>query len=250
MSKRVTTTFALILLAAVLLAPAKRPAFKVLVGLSRAKDHLKMMAAAKPFLEKMAAENNFEVTITDDTSVINDKALKQYSVFVQLQLASFDMSYAQQEALQKFIERGNGWVGIHAGGLAGSMFKFEKRKYWQWFEDFVGTGYSPHPAFQQGTLVIEDKNHPVTRGLPDRFEIADEWYEFERNPRPQVHVLATADESTYQQKKPMGDHPMVWVNEQYKKMVYIAIGHAPELCSDKNFETLVRNAILWAGDKK
>jgi len=62
-------------------------------------------------------------------------------------------------------------------------------------------------------------------------------------------VLAHADESTYKQNKPMGDHPMIWINENYRRMVYIAIGHDPYLCSDRNYEILIRNAILWAASR-
>src|SRR6266850_7124553 len=77
-------------------AMAQRPAFKALVVLSKAKDHIRMMTCAQPFLEKIAAENNFQVEISDDTSRINAANLKQYKVFVMLQLAPFDMSASQQ----------------------------------------------------------------------------------------------------------------------------------------------------------
>jgi len=237
-------------LAAMLLgwtAMAQRPAFNALVVVSKAKDHIRMMSCAKPFLEKIAAENHFEVEVTDDSSRINTANLTQYKVFVMLQLAPFDMSYAQQDALQKFVEQGNGWVGIHAAGLTGKMFVKPERRYWQWFEDFMGgISYSPHPKFQKGTVIVEDRNHPVTKNLPEKFEISDEWYEFDKSPRPNVHVLALADESTYQQNKPMGNHPIVWTNEHYHRMIYIGIGHDASLCSDRNFEVLVRDAILWA----
>ncbi len=237
-------------LAAMLLvwtAMAQRPAFKALVVVSKAKDHIRMMSCAKPFLEKIAAESHFEVEVTDDSSRINTANLTQYKVFVMLQLAPFDMSYAQQDALQKFVEQGNGWVGIHAAGLTGKMFVKPERRYWQWFEDFMGgISYSPHPKFQKGTVIVEDRNHPVTKNLPEKFEISDEWYEFDKSPRPNVHVLALADESTYQQNKPMGNHPIVWTNEHYHRMIYIGIGHDASLCSDRNFEVLVRDAILWA----
>jgi len=82
------------------------------------------------------------------------------------------------------------------------------------------------------------------------FVVSDEWYEFNESPRPRVHVLAHADESTYRQNKPMGDHPMVWINENYRRMVYIAIGHDASLCVNRDFEVLVRDAILWAGSQK
>ena len=227
-----------------------KPLFHVLVIASKAKHHLEMIASARPFLEKMASENNFEVKISDDTSMINDDNLRKYEVFIMLQLAPFDMSASQQSALQRFVEKGKGWVGIHAAGLPGKSFVKPEKVYWQWFEDFMGgVCYSPHPKFQKGTLVIEDKNHPVTKNLPERFEVSDEWYEFDKSPRPNVHVLAVADESTYVQNKPMGDHPIIWINEKFHRMIYVGIGHDAYLCGDKNYKILILNAIRWASEK-
>lgn len=235
----------------ILLSFHRKPKFKALVVASRAKDHLKMIAAAGPFFEKMATENNFDLEFTDDTSEVNEVNLMQYKVFIQLHLAPFDMSSAQQSALQQYIENGGGWVGIHAAGLTGDMFKSSKRVYWQWFEDFMGgIAYSPHPKFQKGTFVIEDRKHPATKHLPKRIEVSDEWYEFNKSPRGKVRILATADESTYTQNKPMGDHPIIWCNEKYPRTIYIGIGHDASLCENKDYTTLVRDAVLWAGAKK
>ena len=234
-----------------LLSVTKPSKFKVFVIVSTAKDHVKMIAAARPFLEKMAADNHFLIDITADTGKINDANLANYQVFVQLHEAPFDMSYSQQAAIQKFIEQGKGWVGIHAAGLTGKDFLAPQTKYWQWFEDYMGgVTYSPHPAFQKGTVIIEDHNHPVIKNLPDRFEVADEWYEFNKSPRANVKVLGSADESSYRQNKPMDDHPIIWTNEKFDRMIYIGIGHDASLCSDKNFTILVRDAILWAASGK
>ncbi|HMG09362.1 MAG TPA: ThuA domain-containing protein, partial [Mucilaginibacter sp.] len=112
--------------------------FRVLAVTSRSNDHEKMMTAAKPFFEKLAKENHFDIDITDDTSKINEVNLKNYQVFVMLQLAPFDMSYNQQDALQRFVEQGKGWVGIHAAGLTGTEFLAPNTKYWQWFENLMG----------------------------------------------------------------------------------------------------------------
>jgi len=164
-----------------------------------------------------------------------------------LHLAPFEMTSPQQAALQDFIESGKGWVGIHAAGLGGKQFVGSNNRYWQWFEEFLGgVTYSPHPAYQQGTVLVEDRRHPATQNLPAQFEISDEWYEFNGNPRDQAHVLATADEATYQQNKPMGDHPIVWTNERYRRAIYIAIGHDPSSLTNEAYCTLLRDAILWA----
>lgn len=229
---------------------AQQPTFRVLVVVSLAKDHVRMIDSAKGYLEKMAAMNHFQLDFTRDSSQINDSNLAKYQVFIPLHLAPFDMSYAQQAAVEKFAEQGGGWVGIHAAGLTGKRFLRPGMIYWQWFEDFMGgISYSPHPAFQKGRLIIEDRNHPATRNLPQSFELSDEWYEFDKSPRPNVHVLASADESSYHQNRPMGDHPLIWVNEKYRRMIFIGIGHDPSVWTLPEFETLIRDAILWAASK-
>ena len=227
---------------------AQRKSFKVLAVASADPDHDPMIKKAKGFLEKIASENNFEVDFTRDGTTINDENLSHYRVFVQLHLAPFDMTQSQQMALQHFISRGNGWVGVHAAGLTGKQFPGPGTPYWQWFEKLMGgIVYSPHPAKQTGVLEVEDRTHPVMKNLPASFSILDEWYEFDKSPRPNVHVLATAKESTYKQVMPMGDHPMIWTNPNYDRAIYIGIGHDVSACDDPNFTILIRDAILWAG---
>jgi uncharacterized protein len=226
------------------------PAFKVLVVASSDHDHEAMIAKAQPFLEALAAENHFALDFTKDTGQIDEANLAKYQVFIQFHLAPFNMSASQQKALQKFIEDGHGWIGIHAAGLTGKQFLAPGTPYWQWFQDLMGDiVYSPHPAIQNGSVVLEDRRHPVTRNLPASFEVRDEWYEFDRSPRPHVRVLARADESTYQPNKPMGDHPMIWTNETYRRALYVGIGHDPTICSDPRFAVLMRDAILWAAGR-
>jgi type 1 glutamine amidotransferase len=226
---------------------SREPAFKVLVVASSDHDHEAMIAQAEPFLVALAAENRFVLDFTRDAAQINEENLARYQVFVQLHLAPFNMSAPQQKALQKFIEEGHGWIGIHAAGLTGKQFLARGTPYWQWFQDLMGDiVYSPHPAIQTGSVVLEDRKHPVTRNLPASFEVRDEWYEFDQSPRPHVHVLARADESTYKPNKPMEDHPIIWTNEKYRRALYIGIGHDPAVCNDPTFAILMRDAILWA----
>lgn len=101
-----------------------------------------------------------------------------------------------------------------------------------------------------GLVNVEDANHPVMKDVPPRFIVTDdEWYTFDKDPRPNVHVLATVDESTYQPSSniKMGDHPVVWINENVKaRNVYFLMGHHANLLKNDAFKTMVANAILWA----
>jgi uncharacterized protein len=222
-------------------------AFNVLVVGTTAKDHIAMCEAARPFFAELAKNNGFSVDFTYDAAQISEENLARYAVFVMLHLAPFDMTTPQQQALQAFIESGKGWVGVHAAGLAGAQFVGKGAPYWQWFEDLLGgVTYSPHPAYQQGTVLVEDRTHPATRSLPESFSMGDEWYEFSESPRGRVRVLASADETSYRQNKPMGDHPVIWTNEQYRRAIYIAVGHDGAALTNPAYAALLRDSILWA----
>jgi hypothetical protein len=94
---------------------------------------------------------------------------------------------------------------------------------------------------------MEDRTHPATKNLPATWQVWDEWYEFNKSPRPNVRVLGRADESTYSPAKPMGDHPMIWTNEKYSRMIYICVGHDSSVCGNPNWVTLFHDAVMWAG---
>jgi len=151
---------------------------KVLVIGAVDKYHSPMVKAAEPFFKKLATQNNIDIDLTRDTSVLTEENLAKYQVLIQLHVAPFDLSPQHQYAIQQFISKGKGWIGVHAAGLTGKEFLKPNQPYWQWFEQLMGNVlYSPHPPLQQGTVLVEDHNHPVTKNLPASFSIKDEWYE-------------------------------------------------------------------------
>jgi type 1 glutamine amidotransferase len=224
---------------------------KVLVIGAVDKYHSPMVKAAEPFFKKLATQNNIDIDLTRDTSVLTEENLAKYQVLIQLHVAPFDLSPQHQYAIQQFISKGNGWIGVHAAGLTGKEFLKPNQPYWQWFEQLMGNVlYSPHPPLQQGTVLVEDHNHPVTKNLPASFSIKDEWYEFDKSARQNnMHILATADEKTYKPAKPMGDHPVIWINPDYDRVLYIGIGHDTSVCANTSFGILMRDAIFWAASK-
>ena len=216
---------------------------RVIVLGAKDKYHSPMVGKAGAMFDDIAATNNFDVHFTTDTSEINALSLAKYQVFVQLHLAPFDLSPAQQFAIQQFIQQGKGWVGIHAAGLIGSRFEKQNSYYWQWYDDLLGgASYTPHPPLQKGSIIVENKTHPVMQGLPSQFSLIDEWYEFDQAPRGAV-VLAVADEKTYKPNKPMGYHPAVWINPKFDRVIYISVGHDSTSCANKNYRMLLVNRL-------
>jgi type 1 glutamine amidotransferase len=229
-------------------SPSKK--VKVFVIGSMDKYHTPMVKKSMPMFKKMAEDNNFEIHFTRDTSELTALNLAKYQVVIQLSIAYFDFSHSQQFAIQQFINSGKGWIGIHGAGLTGKLFAAKDGRDWKWYWHLLGDAYyTPHPPLQDGVVKVENKEHPVTKNLPQNFGLRDEWYEFENAPS-NVNVLAVADESTYKPKKPMGHHPVIWTNPDYNRVLYISVGHDSTSCDNESYKTLLRDAIKWAaGDK-
>lgn len=229
------------------LARAAAP-FKVFMIASTAPDHLEMTAMARTALAQMGPANNFTVDFTTDPTLINDAKLADYQVFLQMHLAPFEINLEQRAALEHFVQQGKGWVGVHGAGLI-IPSSYVKRNYpdWTFYSTLLGgIVWLVHPALQNGTVIVEDRTHPATKNLPATFSIRDEWYEWDKNPRPNVHVLGRADESTYQQVKPQGDHPIIWTCPAFQRAIYIGIGHDASDWNNTAFTTLIRDSLLWA----
>jgi type 1 glutamine amidotransferase len=222
--------------------------FKIFMIASTAPDHLEMTAAARTALAQLGPANGFTVDFTTDPTLINDANLAQYQVFLQMHLAPFEINLDQRGPLERFVQSGKGWVGVHGAGLI-IPSSYVKRNYpnWDFYSTLLGgIVWVTHPALQNGTVIIEDRAQPMTKNLPATFTIRDEWYEWDANPRTKVHVLGDADEKTYQQVKPQGDHPMIWTCPAFQRAIYIGIGHDASDWNNNNFSMLIRDSLLWA----
>jgi len=228
---------------------AQSPKYRVLVLAERGGYHEGFVAAALDWLDKLAAEKGFEFTVVNNTSLINEAYLSKYKVFMQLNYPPYMWTDQAKAAFVKYIEEGQGgWVGFHHASLLG---EFDGYPMWDWFSGFMGgIRYKNYIAATTSAKVnVEESQHPVMKGVSSSFVIPDdEWYTFNKNPRPNVHVLASVDESTYTIATDikMGDHPVIWVNEKVKaRNVYFLMGHHAHLLNSSEFKTMVTNAILW-----
>ncbi len=233
---------------------AKRTKFKALVLYENGGHHLAFSQAAKPWLNKLAIDSSFTIDYIENTQKINEAFLKQYQVFIQLDYPPYTWSEESMKAFEKYMSSGKGgWIGLHHATLLG---EFDGYPMWKWFSDFMGgIKFENYIAtFANAKVNVEDKLHPVMKGIPTDFLInKEEWYTYNKSPRENVHILASVDENTYQpdSKIKMGDHPVVWTNDHFKsRNVYIFMGHAPELFENEAYTTLLRNSIFWAANKK
>jgi uncharacterized protein len=213
-------------------------------------DHQRFVDAAKLYLDKLAAENDFEVDYITGTEGINGDFLARYKLFIQLNYPPYRWAPVAKQAFVAYITQGKGgWIGFHHASLLG---EFDGYPMDPWFSEFLGGIRFTHyiPDFAKATVKVEDPSSPLAKGLPSSFVIEkEEWYTWSKSPRPNVRVLAAVDESSYVPNsmiKMGGDHPVVWSNPHYKaRNVYIFMGHHAGLFDDANFVQLFRNAIFW-----
>ncbi len=219
-----------------------KPDFKVLVLTERGGQHEGFVVAALKWLDNFAQQNKCEITVVNNTDKINDNYLNNYQVFIQLNYPPYNWTDVAKTAFIKYINQGlGGWVGFHHATLLG---EFDGFSMWQWFSGFMGDiRYKNYiAAMANGSVCVEDATHPVMKDIPPVFTIPnDEWYIYDKSPRPNVHVLAHVDEASYQPASniTMGDHPVIWTNEKVKaRNVYFQMGHHPTLFTSTEFKTL------------
>ncbi|MFC4627620.1 ThuA domain-containing protein [Promicromonospora alba] len=171
--------------------------------------HEEAITQGTPVLEAAFAEAGIESDHTEDPTVFNDADLAQYDALVMFQASGDPWNAEQKAAMERYQQAGGGIVAIHnATDMRGS---------YAWWDEMIGSLMPGHAATGSspglpGTVRVEDRKHPSTKHLPQRWDRADEWYNFSTNVRGDAHVLATMDESTYDPGgNAMGyDHPISW----------------------------------------
>ena len=156
------------------------------------------------------------------------------------------LSEQQRRDLLSFIkEDGKGFVGAHTGDDA----------YFQWpeFGEMIGGYFDQHPwGVFDAPIIVEDRNFPATRHLPERFTIKDEIYQHKNWSRDKVHVLARLDASKLDFTKPNihredKDFAVAWAKMYGKgRVFYATFGHAAETWDDPRVQTIYLEALKWS----
>ncbi|GAA2654908.1 ThuA domain-containing protein [Streptomyces aculeolatus] len=209
--------------------------------------HDSIPAGIKMF-EELAAEREWELTKSEDSSVFNDEQLAGYDAVVMLQTSGMVWEDdAQRQAMRTYVNNGGGVVAIHNTLDMGIENEFP------WWDELVNGGASmpAHAAGgQEATAKVADRVHPSTRDLPDRWVRTEEWYNFDANPRGDVHVLVTADETTYDPgSEAMGaDHPISWCRDAEGGRVWAtAMGHDAAAYGEAAFRDHIAGGVESAG---
>ncbi|MFI5124316.1 MAG: ThuA domain-containing protein [Chitinophagales bacterium] len=251
-------------------AQTATPAFKVIAFYTERNDlaHISFVHEANHWFPEMAKKYHFTYDSTNNWNNMNPDFLAQYQLVIFLDTRPDTPS--QREAFQHYMEHGGAWMGFHFSGFALTPSDYPQN--WDWYHnEFLGSGSYVSNTWRpvSAILRVEDKNHPVTKDLPETFKSSpSEWYRWSNDLRtnPDIDILLSIDSSSF----PLGTgpklneiwhsgyYPVVWTNKKYK-MVYFNMGHNDidyehktnkELSftfNNKIQDQLILNALFWLG---
>lgn len=201
---------------------------------------------AKRF-EKLLAENDFDVVVSDDMNVFCDE---DYLKTLDLIVPIITMSKITNEQLNPIIEAvasGVGLAGCH-GGMADS---FREAVQWQFM---VGGQWVAHPGADGVKHMINIKkasSSEIIDGIDD-FQVCTEQYYLHIDPA--VSVLATTTYPVvdwYHSTNGCVDVPMMWTKMWgYGRVFYSALGHHDDIFDQYEVRETMLRGMLWAANGK
>ncbi len=188
-------------------------------------------------LRALADEAGFDIVHSEDAALFDDETLGGFRAVAFANTTGDVLDTDQRAAFERFVRDGGGFLGIHSAADTGYD--------WPWYGELVGAWFDSHP---EGLQTTELRFEPG-RELPgvDTWRVTDELYNFRRNPRPDVDVIATVDESLYEGGTMGGDHPIAWCHARLGgRAWYTGLGHDPALYDDPTFRAHLARGLRFA----
>jgi glucose/arabinose dehydrogenase/PKD repeat protein len=213
--------------------------------------HTEAIDQGVPVLQAALTEASIDSVHSEDAGLFTDASLAEYDALIMFQTSGDPWTADQKAALQRYVQAGGGIVAVHnATDMRGS---------YDWWDNLVGTTMPGHANTgtspgQPGTVRVEDRSHPSTAHLDQRWQRADEWYNYDINVRGGAHVLTTMDESTYDPgSNAMGyDHPISWCRPYDGGRSWVTgMGHfGAHYTNEPKFVQHIVGGVEWAAGLK
>jgi type 1 glutamine amidotransferase len=200
----------------------------------------------------MGVKNFFDVVLFENPNGFTDEYVKQFQVIIFLNTTADIFDSAQQKVMERFIQAGSGFVGIHSA----SDTEYD----WDWYTKLVGRMFVIHPVIQTARLNIVDDKFAGLQGFANNKLWTDEWYEFGPEKIQGLNYILAVDENSYNAKVQWGTkkgegmgkfHPIAWYhNYDGGRSFYTALGHLPTVFSNDAFLNHLYAGIFWAATGK
>ena len=187
--------------------------------------------------QALGASEQIDVRLADDVEILGTDLVFDYDVLM-LNFKNYDPLKREQAAqanLLRFVREGGGLMYFHFTGGA-----FED---WPEYQQIAGRVWNPelrgHDPYQEFTVQITQKDHPVMSGVGD-FKITDELYTCLDGER-EIDVLAEAKSSVDGKM-----YPIAFVfTEGEGRAFHTVLGHDGKAFNAPELTTMLQNAALW-----
>lgn len=197
-------------------------------------------------IEELGAANGYKVTLTHKAeSHLTPQGLRNYDVVIFYTTGELPLTDAQKTGFLNFIKSGKGFVGIHSA--TDTFYK------WPEYGEMIGGYFDGHPWTQNDTVTIKahDRANPLTSHWEESFKLQEEIYQYKEFNKANVTVTMSLDTAGTDMTKrgiKAKEFPLTWFRNYGKgRVFYTALGHRPEVWRDQRFQTMIVNAIKWAG---
>jgi putative membrane-bound dehydrogenase-like protein len=206
----------------------------LLVGGGSSHDFVKFFGATdKGFLGSITGWVDFTQNANGVPAIMKDLDVLVWS-------ANQPIANETAKALTEWVNAGKPLVLLHPGTW------YLWKNFPEWNSVIAGGGARGHDNYGEFEVSIENRAHPVTAGVTDRFKITDELYNFIPDPKgTPIEVLASATSP-----KSGNTFPQVFIVKHPKaRIVGITLGHDAKAHDLPEFQKLLKQAILWAAGK-
>lgn len=144
-------------------------------------------------------------------------------------------------AVLNWIAEGHGFAGMHS---ASDTYHDEPG-----YIDMLGNEFVTHGDQAAVEAAVENRSHPASSPLGERFRIFDEIYKFARNNRSSVTMLLSLDrhpaDGLPEAGQP-GDLPLAWTKSYGRgRVFYTALGHREDVWQNSLYQQHILGGIRW-----
>jgi len=220
--------------------PARAPAHLLVVTVTKGYHHDTVTDLERLVTEVGAETGAFDVDYARTDADLSEKAsaagLARYQGVVFASTTG-DLPLPDRDALLAWIAAGHAFIGIHAATDTFHGFPA--------YLDMIGGEFEHHGPQAKVHVLVQDADHPATRGLEPAFDVFDEVYQFKRFDPDRVHVLLALERNP--ETGAPGSFPLAWTRETGRgRVFYTALGHRPDVIAAPWYRAHLRGGILWA----
>ena len=177
-----------------------------------------------------------DIVISQDLGLLRAERIRDFGLLMMNTCAQDELSAEQQQGLLDAVRNGTPLVALHCTFAA--FQKFPQ------FHQMLGGFVLKHARYGPMCVEVTNPGHPITRGLPARFEFPERNL-FRRAPGSLCRIAAADLQNAYEGRT--GPEPHVWTKTFGKGRIFAMVfGHDRKSQDDPNVQRLLAQGVLWA----